>query len=307
MFDQTNDAELFREPDTLKRDGFKLNGNRWVKGKQVCLPLYEAKMVQSYDHRAANVITEKTNWMRQGQTDKPSIVQYQNPEYLALPRYWINANEVSLPEWGSIGFKDITSPTNQRTMIAACGPLAGYTNHFVLLRSSLLARRHMCLLANLNSFVYDYCSRQKIGGVTLNYFIVEQVPMLPPATYDRPCPWAPEHTLEDWISERVLKLSCTAEDMLPLARVCEFRSGSFSEYEGLLNRWDSEERLRLMLELNAAYFVLYQLDRESAAYILSTFSGVDERNSIFKDLKTYVQRLLKVYDQFASPRQSSTD
>ena len=46
MFHQTNDAELFREADTLKADGFKLKGNRWIKGKQVFLPLYEAKMLQ---------------------------------------------------------------------------------------------------------------------------------------------------------------------------------------------------------------------------------------------------------------------
>ena len=44
MFDQTNDAELFREAETLKADGFKLKGNRWIKGKQVFLPIYEAKM-----------------------------------------------------------------------------------------------------------------------------------------------------------------------------------------------------------------------------------------------------------------------
>ena len=43
MFHQTNDAELFREAETLKGDGFKLKGNRWIKGKQVFLPLYEAE------------------------------------------------------------------------------------------------------------------------------------------------------------------------------------------------------------------------------------------------------------------------
>ena len=46
MFHQTNDAELFREADTLKADGFKLKGNRWIKGKKVFLPVYEAKMLQ---------------------------------------------------------------------------------------------------------------------------------------------------------------------------------------------------------------------------------------------------------------------
>jgi hypothetical protein len=153
MFDQTNDAELFHEPDALKKDGYKLKGNRWVKGKQKFLPLYEAKMVQAFDHRAANVLTEKSNWMRQGQKENPSTVEYQNPEYLALPRFWVSMSEVNLTDWGSLGFKDITSPTNQRTMIGACGPLAGYTNHFVLIRSEKDTRAQLCLGANLNAFL----------------------------------------------------------------------------------------------------------------------------------------------------------
>ncbi|MGC8553706.1 MAG: Eco57I restriction-modification methylase domain-containing protein [Phycisphaerae bacterium] len=53
MFDQTNDAELFTEGGAFKKDGFKLEGNIWKKGKQTYLPLYEAKMIQAYDHRAA--------------------------------------------------------------------------------------------------------------------------------------------------------------------------------------------------------------------------------------------------------------
>ena len=56
MFDQTNAAELFRAADALQADGFRLDGNRWVRRKEVCLPVYEAKMIQAYDHRAAGVI-----------------------------------------------------------------------------------------------------------------------------------------------------------------------------------------------------------------------------------------------------------
>ena len=42
---------------------------------------------------------------------------------------------------------------------------------------------------------------------------------------------------EAWIAERVLKLTCTAEDMLPLADVCGFTAGSFkSEYGGRLHK-----------------------------------------------------------------------
>ena len=76
MFHQTNDAELFREADALKKDGCKLKGNRWINGKQIYLPLYEAKMLQGFDHRAADVVTDKANWVRQGQTEKTSLVSY---------------------------------------------------------------------------------------------------------------------------------------------------------------------------------------------------------------------------------------
>ena len=152
MFDQTNDAEFFREAGTLKADGFKRKGNRWLKDKKVFLPIYEAKMVRAYDHRAGDVVTDDSNWVRQGQTDKRSLVCYQNPEDLAMPRFWVDAHAVKMPDWGCVGFKDITSPTNQRTMIAACCTIAAFTNHFVLLRSEVASVRQMCLLGNLNAF-----------------------------------------------------------------------------------------------------------------------------------------------------------
>jgi hypothetical protein len=301
MFHQTNDAELFREAVALKKDGCKLKGNRWIKGKQIYLPLYEAKMLQDFDHRAADVVTDKANWVRQGQTEKTSLVSYANPEHVATPRFWVDIQEVDLPIWGSLGFKDITSPTNQRTMIAAFGPKAGYTNHFVLLRTELDPRIQTCLLANLNSFAYDYTTRQKIGGVTLNFFIVEQIPTLPPDTYDKPCPWSPRTKLEKWISERVLKLSCTAEDMLPLAEACDFKSGSFkNEYEGRLNKWDEAERAELMAQLDAAYFLLCGIHRDDAEYILSTFNGIHDRSTLFPNAPSTALRILTLYDEYAA-------
>ena len=122
MFHQTNDAELFREADTLKSDGFKLKGNRWVKGKQTCLPLYEAKM-SAYDHRAADVVTDKANWIRPRTNGRNHhLVQSPEPRDLAMPRFWVSdvEIEVELPRMADrSAFKDITSPTNQRTMIAA--------------------------------------------------------------------------------------------------------------------------------------------------------------------------------------------
>ncbi len=148
MFDQTNDAELFREADTLNSDGFKLKGNRWVKGKKVFLPLYEAKMVQAYDHRAAGVVVDKSNWFRQGQTDETTSAAHQNPEFLAVPRWWVDSADIArqpvLPAY--LAFKNVTSPTNRRTMIAAMIPRTAVGNSapLMLVGESVAPRTYLC-------------------------------------------------------------------------------------------------------------------------------------------------------------------
>ena len=44
MFDMTNDSHLFRTAAQLDADGFyPVQGNRWKKGDELYLPLYEGK------------------------------------------------------------------------------------------------------------------------------------------------------------------------------------------------------------------------------------------------------------------------
>jgi hypothetical protein len=273
MFDQTNDAELFRDAGALAADGFRLDGGRWVRRKDVFLPVYEAKMVQGFDHRAAGVIVADSNWMRQGQTEETSLVHHQNPEFVAMPRFWVDEKEV-LRRRGDekkeafLAMKDVTSSTNQRTMIASFLPWSGVVNSapLILTTNGLTYRRWSCLLANLNSFAYDFIARQKVGGLHLNFFIVEQLPTFPPERYEEKCPWDKKASLEKWISERVLKLTCTADDMRPLAEAAGFKEG--------VHKWDEADRAQLRAELDAAYFHLYGLDREEVDYVLDQFQGV---------------------------------
>jgi hypothetical protein len=308
MFHQTNDAELFKDAEALRKERCRQEGNRWTRGKKVCLPLYEAKMVQAYDHRAASVEVVKSNWVRQGQTVEPSLVERQNPEHVAMPRWWVDEEAVT----GAIGkmrpyllgFKDITSSTNQRTMIAAAIPWSAVTNHFVLALTEQKAIRECCLLANLNSMAYDFVARQKIGGVTLNFFIVEQLPTLPPDAYDDPCPWDRKRTLEVWISSRVLKLSCTANDMKPLAQACGMKPP--------IHKWKDEERDSLLAELDAAYFILYGVDRADMIYMLTAFQGTRAKDmpDLFhpdpdKVLSSAGRRIVEAYDRLSQPMAGS--
>jgi hypothetical protein len=277
MFDQTNDAELFLDREELVKRGAKQDGNRWKKGKQVFLPLYEAKMVQAYDHRAASVIVEKENWFRQGQTDETTLVSHQNPEFLVQPRWW-GDKDVIYKQIGAyippalLAFKNVTSPTNRRTMIASVIPTVGVINSapLILFNNNISAHLQCCLLANLNSFILDYVTRQKIGNVNLNFFLIEQFPMFPPDRYGERCPWDKRQTLEKWISDRVLKLTCTAEDMRPLAEAAGF--------DPPIHKWNPRERAEIMAELDAAFFHLYGIDRDDVQYILSTFSGFSDES-----------------------------
>jgi hypothetical protein len=294
MFDQTNDAELFREADELKKQGSKLNGNIWKKGKQVFLPLYEAKMFRHYDHRFASVYIKPENWINQGQTTESTLVEHQNPEFVVQPRWWAQESEIldrlektSTP--ALLSFRNVTRATDSRTVIASFIPTVGVINSAPLIFADVSPRLECCLLGNLNSFPLDYVAKQKIPNVNLNFFIVEQLPIFPPDFYGEKCPWDKKLTLEKWISERVLKLSCTSNDMRPLAKAAGFKKG--------LHKWKDDDRAELMAELDAAYFLLYGLQREDVEYILSTFSGARaEDESIFSAGRPF-ERILRHYDK----------
>lgn len=304
MFHQTNDAELFTEPADLKTKKYTLDGNRFIKGKKVYLPVYEAKMVQAYDHRACDIIAADHNWVRQNQKNETTEAQYADLNHLPLPRSWVEHKIVAdvfdnLIEPYFLCFKDVTSPTNTRTMIASFIPYSGVMNSapIILFDNDIKPRTQCCVLANLNSFVYDFVARQKTGGVHLNYFIVEQLPTLPPHRYIERCPWDRKKTLEAWISERVLKLSCTAIDMLPLAEACNFTSGDAEG--GRLNHWKAQERADLLAELDAAYLHLYGMNRDDAEYLLGTFKVTGCIEEGLPGTRSVGERILEEYDQLA--------
>ena len=299
MFHQTNDAKLFHTAEKVKADGFKRDGPNWRKGKKIFLPLYEAKMIQIFDHRAASVTIDKKNWFRQRQPDATSPVQHQNPEFTVEPGWWASQEDVekALGKTGPpalLAFKNVTSSTNQRTMIASFIPCVGVINSAPLIRFEVKipVATQCCLLANLNAFVLDYVARQKIGDVNLNFFYIEQFPMFHLDFYKQKCPWNKKQTLEKWIADRVLKLTCTSNDMIPLAEAAGFKP--------LVHKWDTAERLDLMAELDAAFFLLYGIERNDVEYILSTFAGLRKESSDLLADSTTASRILKFYDGLKS-------
>ncbi len=268
MFHMTKHSHLFRTATQLNDEGFyPVAGNRWKRGEELYLPLYEGKMVQAFDHRAASVVVNPENLNRPAQPHEATLPEHTNPDWLPAPQFWVSEEIIAWPEhlgW-AVAFKDVTAPTNVRTAIASLVPRSGFGNTLPLLMpdtAGVVAYQGDAVLfvACLNSFVLDFVSRQKVHAQHLNWFVVEQLPVLKISEYDRPFGGK---TARELVRDHVLRLTYTAHDMRSFARDLG--------YDGPPFVWDEEERRHLRARLDALYFHLYGLDRKDAEYVLSTF------------------------------------
>ena len=269
MFHMTNDSHLFRTAAELEADGcYPVAGNRWKRGEDAWLPLYEGKMVQAFDHRAASVVLNPENLNRPAQPREATLEEHANPSWSPAPQFWVSADDMDWPgslDW-ALAFKDVTAPTNVRTMIAALVPRSGVGNTLPLLVPSgsdstvADAEALWLLAANLNSFVFDFVARQKVQGQHLNWFIVEQLPVIVAGDYERQFG---NKTALDIVHDHVLRLTYTAHDMEPFTKDLGYDGPPFA--------WDEEGRRHLRARLDALYFLLYGLSSEDAEYVMGTF------------------------------------
>ncbi len=280
MFHMTNDSGLFRTREELEENegAWSVGGNRYRSEAGDWVPLYEGKMVQAFDHRAAQVVVNPQNPHRPAQPQPATLAQHQDPNWLPAPQYWVPASECnwsSEPSW-VLGFKEITAPTNVRTFIAALFPTVGFGNKVPILKPETDSRDEWLLVANLNATILDFVTRQKVQGQTLNLFIIEQLPVVPPETYET-TRFGPK-TAGEIVRETVLELTYTTHDMAPFAR----DMGHVDETGDVRPpfAWDEARRLNLRAKLDAVFFHLYGVtDREDVRYIYSTFPIVEQQET----------------------------
>ena len=267
LFNMTSDSHLFRTGAHLNAEGFyPVDDNRWKKGEELYLPLYQGRMIHQFDHRANSVRVNPENLHNPYLSEEVSEAQHADPSFTPNFAYWVPFKDVAQEfpesrEW-IISYRRLARSTDVRTMIAALGPYAGYevNANIIYLSTESIPTSHVCLVANLNSIPFDYVIRQKLQGTTLNWYIVEQLPVIAPADYDR----AFGSTIaRDLVRHHVLRLTYTAHDMVPFARDLGYHGPPFI--------WNQEKRRHLRARLDALYFHLYGLSRADAAYILDTF------------------------------------
>lgn len=82
--------------------------------------------------------------------------------------------------------------------------------------------------------------------------------------------------------------------MIPLAETADFKPRVY--------KWDPAERLDLMAELDAAFFLLYGVKRPDVEYILSTFSGIRQDSKTLLGESSTFDRILAHYDALSRSR-----
>ena len=281
MFDMTNDSGRFRTRAELEeREGaYPVGGNRFASPSGDWVPLYEGKMVQAFDHRAANIVVNPENQHRPAQPVPATPEQHRDPDWLPAPQFWVKESETSFP--GApylLTFKDVTAPTNVRSMIAALIPGFGVGNTLPIVSTDgLIATDAALLFANFNALPFDYVARQKIQGQHLNWFIVEQLPSRPAGSL-RFRPLRPEDGRRDCARSGV------GTD-LHRPRHGPVRPATWATWTkpAKSNRLSAGTRTAacaLRARLDAVFFHLYGVaDRDEVRYIYSTFPIVERQET----------------------------
>lgn len=245
-FHMTNDSHLFKTSDGPRR-----------------LPLYEGKMIWQFDHEYLKPkcwVDEKEGRkaLLGRRTDSKQKLDYQTTR---------------------LGFRDIASSTNERTLVSSIIPPAFHGNKIPTVRvfdeenTLISGPAQLYLCAVWNSFVLDFNIRQKVSA-TLNFHYIYGLP-------------APRLTTGakyfEAIVTRAAKLICTTPEFDDLAQA----AGIGSHQNGVT---DAGERGVLRAELDAMVAHLYGLDEGEFAHILATFPLVAEPTKLaarnkFRDLE----------------------
>lgn len=304
MFNMSTDSYLFRTYAQLTEAGATLSGNTFAtpEGEEY-VPLYEGKMIWHYNHHYG---TWPTEGERPNSINMPSLDELSNPDSCIMPWYWVplsavNDRLVKYDKDGNIvwewkykwlfAFRDIARGVDMRTFIIAPIPDAkGVGNTATLLYAERGCMPGASLYGMMSSLIFDYATRQKIGGTHVSINYVKQFPILTPDQIPSAMQWQIvkrvaelcyfNHDMDGWASELWEEMSEEQRSELPQL--------------GAQQPWiyNPERRAILQAELDAIFAHLYGLNTEDLVYILDPedVCGKGCINETFRVLKDNEQR-----------------
>ena len=257
------------------------------------LPLYEGRMVSQFDHRAKAYISGR------GRAAEWVELSFERQEKSIRPQWCIATDKVPTKLGDRIhryriGFCDVASPTNERTLVAALIPPGCVCGHKV---PTITFDRgfewiYMMWLAVANSFTMDFIARRKVS-LTMSYTILDSLPF-------------PRLDRADRRAQQVVplaaRLTCTGPEMddywdLLASDGWVATRGAGQPAPGLQ---DPSQRLLAAAELEVLVATgLFGLTREQLDFILDTFPIV-RKNDIAAHGEYHTKRvILEIYDEMA--------
>jgi hypothetical protein len=237
------------------------------EGLERWLPLYEAKMIHIYDPKWAT-------YKHDGTIREVTSEEKADLDFHVMPRYWVPEPEVNdrLPGWSYgwlLGWRDITNSTNERTIIVSMLPRAGVGNKLPLMLLDVASRHRATVLEiALGTLACDFVVRQKLGGVTLNFFILKQISVPHCDLVLAAVAAITKMEPIEWLLERRQRIGCAVPRKQADARA----------------------------DLEALFFRTYGLSRKEVEHVLESFLLVRQREEAALGRYQTAERILERYD-----------
>ena len=196
-FDMTGDSKIFPPKDWWEEKGYSSDlyarwlppigekpeliyrGERIGPDGDIALPLYEGRMIGQFDFSEKGYVSGRgrsANWLDISWDDKRI-----KPQFLMAEKTYRKLGS----EYNGLKpcFMSIGSATNMRSMISSLVPNNPCGNAVPILKPTNIPEVSLSLFsALLNSITYDYALRCRLGGMNLNYFVIEETPIIQPET-----------------------------------------------------------------------------------------------------------------------------
>lgn len=154
-----------------------------TKSEKTRVPIYEGKFIEQYDNRFSTFagMSADERYQAKASARRQPGDSFVAPKPAPECRYFIDKKfwESFLDRYDqpySLCWRSLTSPTNQRTMIASIIPSMPTCQSVQLLQTTPVEDLLM-ILALFNSKVFDFFVRLKMGGIDLTQSIVRQIPV----------------------------------------------------------------------------------------------------------------------------------
>jgi len=279
MFHKSADSELLLTSDDLRRLGATetediswnaSNGTRYLR-------VYEGKYGWQFNHRYAthqngNDVECDADWLAVPENLISTELYCSESAFSAKldSMRLSDANHAAF-----LGFRRVSSSTNERTSVACIYPWLPSTYGWIL-TVGVHGWQMAALCAAYNSLVFDYLLRNALSQPSIPQGVFEQVAVPAIRKFDR--------SAQDFIVPRVLELTYTAHDLQPWAQDLGYTSAPFA--------FDPIRRAQLRAELDAWYAQAYGLTRDELRYILdpADVMGADYPSETFAVLKRNEER-----------------